>query len=287
VLLFAGNHCFVISSLNALLNIPVLVKYVDELSALYENRTRRANVAQEMERHHFPESDDDPLQGVFLAFATILSRARVRHCLFGESSGWERPLLMACDACRSRIADGRQHDADEFIRLVLSAMEYVSVLVGLGPAYTAMLQITSRVLTNNSWRNEYETSLLITTEFASFEDVVASKYIDTERERTRVYGPLPIVLTAINDRDRLTGAAKLCSFPVEFHTVGHMRYDRVSYGFSAAIIHIGQSLESGHYVSVVRRGNNVYVLDDNNITGHFDVHSISKHLSQVVGHLRY
>ena len=279
--MLTGNRCFLIAAINTLLNNPVLVEYVDNLSIMYERQMWAHNIEQEMQVYQLCRQRDACLEDVFVAFVSLLKQTRAQNGLFDQDRQWEHALMVACKAYGSSIGNGEQHDVDEFLRLFFSALEYVSVLLGRESAFWSTFYLTSKTLIDGAWREEREATLLITPQSLKFEDVI-DKYTKPVEKSTRAYGSLPIVLTATNDRNRSTGAANFCQFPDKFVITEHSQHDRVSYGFSSAILHIGESLDTGHYVSAIRRANIVYIIDDNKVIGRFHLHNISKYLSQVL-----
>jgi ubiquitin C-terminal hydrolase len=182
------------------------------------------------------------------------------------------------------MADYIQQDADEVLIRLLEIIRLIADQTNQLDSYSDAFEITSTVMTNyNETRLEVEHAVRVSPDKLNFEQWINQNYTGILKEsvnnysiKRRIYHKLPYQLVAILER-RKNGSAVPYPFPIEFKT-----HDSQCYTFVSAIIHNAVSLSCGHYFTLVRRQEHVYIYDDDRIVGCLQIDDLSNYLKKVI-----
>jgi uncharacterized UBP type Zn finger protein len=188
-----------------------------------------------------------------------------------------------CKVVKPSFENGTQQDADEALLLFMDATQIIADATNQVDLYLKTFYITCLASTDDEMPMlEYQRSIRIFDTNLTFQQLIDRHFIGTTTERTdegrtvqRIYQPLPDQLLVTCDRQR-NGMAVYYSYPVQFTTCTGLDYQ-----FTGAIIHLGYSTNSGHYIAAIRRQDYIYILDDQHVNDGFHVKYLTSNLEKV------
>jgi hypothetical protein len=262
------NDCFIISSLHLLLNSPVFNQTISHLKTAYplfntpDYDTLFCDLINVVSNAHVPYEDDETDSKYF----KLLRKRLEQNFANGIQQDADEALILFMDVIHTFATSKNQAD-----RRCLKAFYTTCFVSTDGGEPTSECLPAIRITDTNLTLKE-----LVDTQFTG----IIINQTDMGRTMQRIYQSLPDQLLFICDRKR-NGSAVYYSYPVEF-----TRIDGLHYKFSGAIIHTGESLNSGHYITVVNRQDYVYILDDQYVAGGFHIDHLTSNLEKVNGTLK-
>ena len=189
-----------------------------------------------------------------------------------------------CNVEEPRFENGVQQDTDEALLLFMNAAKSIAHRTNQIDHYLKTFYITCSITTDDGPPTlEHQHAIPIVNTNFTLKQLVDQHFVGTVTEYTdegrtirRTYQSLPDQLVFTCDRKR-NGNAVYYTYPVEFATNDGLRYQ-----VTGVIMHSGNSLDAGHFVTLVRRQDYVYILDDQHVVGGFHIDYLTSHLENVI-----